>query len=257
MVARLIFVSCGQLSEEERTLGRRIKAEIDATDGHEGYFAEAVHDFTGLADHIFGALRRSTGAVVVLHPRGRVMSDQGLELGVRSSVWINQELAVLAYRQFFEGIKIPILAFKHDSVSLEGAMTAFIINPKPLGSDEAVLSEVRNWLQNHASQGRPSEQDVFDQKWGTLEADDKLILAALVEEGGHDIKEVSVRRRLTERYGIDGSRASTLVRERRTVLSALNLVRLQHNIYDGDEMSLHPTWEWYVRHTVARSHPGA
>jgi hypothetical protein len=257
MVSRLIFVSCGQLTEEERTLGRRIKAEIDAAGGYEGYFADAVQDFTGLADHILDALRRSTGAVVVLHPRGRIVSDQGQELGVRSSVWINQELAILAYRQFFEGFKIPVLAFKHDSVSLEGAMTAFIINPKPLVHEEAIVSEVRSWLQSHASQGRPSEQDVFDQKWGTLKADDHLILAALVEEGCHEVKEGSVRRRLTQRYGIDRNRASTLVRERRIVLSELNLVRLRQNSYDGDEMSLHPAWEWYVRHTVARSEPHA
>lgn len=46
MGTRLIFVSCGQLIEEERTLGRRIKAEIDAVDGYEGYFADAVQDFT-------------------------------------------------------------------------------------------------------------------------------------------------------------------------------------------------------------------
>ena len=84
-----------------------------------------------------------------------------------------------------------------------------------------------------------------------------MILAALLEEGGHDVKDVSVRRRLVERYGINRNRASTLLRERRTVLSGLNLVRLKHNIYDGDEMSLHPTWEWYVRYTVARSQPRA
>lgn len=257
MVTRLIFVSCGQLTEEERTLGQQIKAKIDSVDGYEGYFADTVQDFAGLADHILGALRRSTGAVVVLHPRGRVMSDQGQELGVRSSVWINQELAILAYRQFFEGINIPVLAFKHDSVSLEGAMTAFIINPKPLGSNEDVLCELDSWIQNHASQGRPTEQDVFDKKWRDLEDDDQLILVALVEEGGHDVKDVSVRRRLVERYGINRNRASTLIRERRTVLSALNLVRLQPNIYDGDEMSLHPTWEWYVRYAVARSQPRA
>lgn len=163
----------------------------------------------------------------------------------------------MAYRQFFEGINIPILAFKYDSVSLEGAMTAFIINPKPLPSEDAIVSEVRSWLQSQASQGRPSEQAVFDQKWGTLEADDQRILAALIEEGGNDVKEGSVRRRLTQRYGIDRNRASTLVRERRIVLSEMNLVRLRHNIYDGDEMSLHPAWEWYVRHKVARSQLGA
>lgn len=257
MVKRLIFASCGQRTKEERTLGLRIKTEIDATDGYEGYFAGTVQDFAGLAEHILGALRRSTGAVVVLHPRGRVVFDQSQEFIVRSSVWINQELAVLAYRQFFEGIKIPILPFKHDSVSLEGAMTAFIINPKPFGSDEEIVSEVRIWLKNHATQGRPSMQDVFDQKWRKLEADDQLILVALVEEGGHDVKIDSVRRRLVEQYGIDRNRASTLVRERRTALSSLNLVRLKQNIYDGDEMSLHQNWEWDVRHAVARSQPRA
>ncbi len=130
-------------------------------------------------------------------------------------------------------------------------MSAFIINPMPLGNDDSVVVEVRNWLVTAAPQGRLSEQDVFDQKWGALEANDRLILAALIDEGGHDIKEVSVRRRLTEAHNIDRNRASTLVRERRTVLSTSNLVRLQRS-HDGDEMSLHPTWEWYVRHAVAR-----
>lgn len=252
MTNRLIFVSCGQRTDEERTLGRRIKAEIDATNGYEGYFADTVQNFAALADHILGALRRSTGAIFVLHARGRVKSDQGDDLGVRSSVWINQELAVLAYRQFFEATNIPILAFKHDSVTLEGAMSAFIINPIPLGSEDAVVGEVRNWLLTVAPQGRLSEQDVFDRKWEALEADDRLVLAALIAEGGHDIKEVSVRRRLTEVHNIERNRASAVVRERRTVLSSLNLVRLQPNLYDGGEMSLHRTWEWYVRHAVAR-----
>ncbi len=245
MVTRLIFVSCGQLTEEERTLGRLIKAEIDATGGYEGYFADIVQDFTGLADHILDALRRSTGAVVVLHPRGRVVSDQGKELGVRSSVWINQEIAVLAYRQFFETIKIPILAFKHDSVTLEGAMTALIINPKPLGSDEAIVSEVRSWLQADASRGRPSEQIVFDEKWGTLKVDDRRILAALIDEGGHDVKDLSVRRRLTERYGINRNRATILVRQRRTVLSALNLIQLQLNT--SCQLQLRPGLDRWLR----------
>src|SRR3989304_5614435 len=146
MANRLIFVSCGQLTADERTLGRLIKAEIDATNGYEGYFADTVQDLAGLADHILNALRRSTGAILILHARGRVVSGQGHNLGVRSSVWINQELAVLAYRQFFEATNIPILAFKHESVTLEGAMSAFITNPKPLENDDSVLAEVRNWL---------------------------------------------------------------------------------------------------------------
>ncbi len=253
MPARLIFVSCGQLTEEERNLGQRIKAEIDATEGYHGYFADCVQDLSGLANHILDALRRCAGAVVVLHPRGRVLSEQGQDFGVRSSVWINQELAILAYRQFFEGSNIPILAFKDDLVALEGAMTAFIVNPKPLVDQESVLRELRNWLRNEATKAAPSQQDVFEEKWAVLDPDDREVLAALVAEGGRDVKETSVRRRLVRQHGLDKNRASEVLRKRRLVLSELNLVQLRHNIYDGDEVSLHPTWEWYVRHAVRQS----
>ena len=252
MTNRTIFGSCGQLTDEEKTLGRRIKEEVDTTDGYEGYYADMVQNFSGLAEHILDALRRSSGAILVLHERGHIVSEHGDDLGVRSSVWINQELAIFAYRQFFEGANIPILAFKHDSVDLEGAMSAFIINPKPLGNDEMVVEEVRNWLRTVAPQGRPSEQVVFDEKWENLEEIDRLILTALVDEGAHDIKEVSVRKRLIDSYGIDQNTASTLVRTRRTVLSTSNLVTLNKNLFDGDEMGLHLAWEWYVRHAVAK-----
>ena len=251
MANRLVFVSCGQLRSEERQLGQRIKTEIDATDGFKAYFADSVQSLSGLSEHIFDALRRCTAAVVVLHPRGQVLAEEGRDLGMRSSVWINQEMAVLAYRQFFERSRIPILAFKEESVTLEGAMTAFIVNPKPLVDEESIVLEVRSWLMAEASVGPGAEQDVFQRKWEALTLEDRAILAALIAEGGHGIKEVSIRRRLTEHHGIERSHASEVLRERQIALRAANLVQLQHNIYDGDEMSLHPVWEWHVRHAVA------
>ncbi len=253
MVDRLIFVSCGQLRQEEKQLGQRIKAEIDATAGFKAYFAENVQSLSGLSEHIFDALRRCGAAVVVLHPRGHILTEDGQKLGIRSSVWINQEMAVLAYRQFFEKSRIPILAFKEESVTLEGAMTAFIFNPKPLGDEESAISEVRRWLTADASVGPVAEQEVFQRKWAALGSEDRAILAALIAEGGRDIKESSIRRRLIDRHGIEKNRASEVLRNRRLALSQVNLVQLRHNIYDGDEMSLHPTWEWHIRHAVAGS----
>ena len=97
--------------------------------------------------------QQNAGAVVILHSRG-----EG-----RSSMWINQELAVLAYRQFFESLEIPILVFKEDSVKLEGAMSAFIANAKPLGDEETVVEEVRRWLADKAAKGRPDEHAAFAQ----------------------------------------------------------------------------------------------
>lgn len=247
---RLIFVSCGQLRPEESRLGQRIKAAIDATAGFTAYFADNVQDLSGLSAHIFDALRRSAGAVIVLHPRGEIRADDGRALGIRSSVWINQEVALLAYRQFFEKRSLPILAFRDLSVTLEGAMTAFIVNPKPSVEEDFVLAEVRKWLTGEAVTGATDEHDRFQQKWDALEADDRAILAALIAEGGRDIKEQSVRRRLIRDHGFEKNRASEVLRKRRIVLSEQNLVQLRHNIYDGDEMTLHPAWEWHIRHAI-------
>jgi len=252
---RLIFVSCGQLRAEERRLGQRIKSEIDATPGFKVYFADAVQDLSGLSAHILNALRRSSGAVIVLHPGGEVRGDDGRVSGIRSSVWINQEVAILAYRQFLERRAIPVLAFRDASVTLEGAMTAFILNPKPSIDEETVLVELRRWLAEDASSGAADENDVFQAKWDALHADDRSILAALIAEGGHDIKEQSVRRRLISEHGFEKNQASAVLRTRQTVLSRENLVQLRHNVYDGDEMSLHLYWEWYVRHATGPPSP--
>jgi hypothetical protein len=248
---RLIFVSCGQLRREEKRLGQRIKSEIEATPGFKAYLADAVQDLSGLSAHIFDALRRSSGAVIVLHPRGEIRANDGRVLGIRSSVWINQEVALLAYRQFFETKAIPVLAFRDPSVSLEGAMTAFILNPKPSIDEDSVLAEVRRWLAEEAPSGATDDNDVFQAKWDALQADDRSILAALITEGGRDIKEQSVRHRLIRHHGFERNRASEVLRKRRTVLTKENLVQLRRNGNDGDEMSLHPYWEPYVRHAIS------
>jgi hypothetical protein len=102
MPNKLIFMSCGQFTMEEQALGMAVMAEVDGTPGMEGYFAETVHDLTALAHHVFGALRHCAGAILLLQERGIVTTSDGEDLGHGSSVWINQELAILAYRQFFE-----------------------------------------------------------------------------------------------------------------------------------------------------------
>ena len=243
MSDRLIFVSCGQLTPAEKQLGRRVQATIDSHEGFKAYFADTVQSLASLGNHVFDALRRCAGAVVFLHVRG----------DGSSSMWINQELAVLAYRQFSESAEIPIMVFKEDSVRLEGAMSAFIVNAKPLADEEAVTAEVRRWLTDKAAKGRRDEQAVFAQKWAALQTEDRMILKALVEEGGQSVKESSIRRRLVESYGLEENAASNTLRTRRTALSQANLIQLRHNIHDGDEISLHPAWEWNVRYEVNKA----
>jgi hypothetical protein len=129
-------------------------------------------------------------------------------------------------------------------------MSAFIVNAKPLGDEEAVIAEVRHWLTEKAAMGRHDEHAVFAEKWASLQTEDRMILKALIEEGGQTVKESSIRRRLVESYGLGQNVASNTLRTRRPVLSQANLIQFRHNIYDGDEISLHPAWEWNVRYEV-------
>jgi hypothetical protein len=76
------------------------------------------------------------------HPRGSVIINSENIWGVRFSVWINQEIGILAYRKYFEGIDLPILVFKDPTIKIEGAMTSFIVNPKPFQNKNEVIKEV-------------------------------------------------------------------------------------------------------------------
>lgn len=252
MTKRLIFISCGQLTELERDLGRLIKNEVDATDEFEGYFADTVQSLQALSSHVMDALRRAEGAIVILQPRGRVTDDHGHDHGVRSSVWINQELSILAYRAFFETTDIPILAFKDPAVTIEGAMTAFIVNPRPLVADSAVVSAVGDWLRNTASTSPAARHTVFQEKWLTVTPNEQILLISLIAEGGRAVKETAVRRRLRDDHALPRETASHVLCDGTSRLTSLGLIQVAHNAFNGDELTLHPSWEWNVRHAVTR-----
>lgn len=250
MAKNLIFVSCGQATQAEKTLGVLLKATIEGRPGFEAYFAETVHDFDTLGRNVFDALRRCAGAVVVLHDRGTVIGPEGEEWGHRSSVWINQELAILAYRQFFEEKKIPVLAFIDPNVKLEGAMTSLIVNPRPLGSAQDVASAVTQWLTD--SQFGAVSDEAFQQKWRQLSEPARNVVAGLLAEGGHNVKETAVRRTVMRLFNIDSNQASQMVRKAKLEFINTDLVKLIHNIHSGDELSVHPTWEFALRREIAK-----
>jgi len=249
MSKSLIFVSCGQLTEAEKTLGTSLKAVIDGTPGFEAYFAETVHDLEALARHVLDGLRRCAGAVVVLQDRGIVLGGDGGEWGHRSSVWVNQELAILAYRQFFEARNIPVIAFAEPTVKLEGAMTSLIVNAKPLGSAQDVASALRAWL--GGTQFGAASDDAFIKKWAQLTDDARKVVVGLLDEGGHNAKETAVRHAVMRRYGIDSNRASEMVRNAKLEFMKTDLVKLIHDLHSGDELSLHPTWKFDLRRQSA------
>jgi len=246
----LVFVSCGQQTQGEKQLGVLLKTVIDGTPGFRAYFAETVHDLEGLSSNIFEALRRCAGAVIVLHDRGVVLEADGKEWGHRSSVWVNQEIAILAYRRFSESSHIPILTFVDHKVKLEGAMTGLIVNPRPLGDAQALVDTVRSWLSEQ--QFASVADEVFIDKWNRLPDPARKVVACLLDQGGINVKETAVRNALMSKFQMDKESASRAVHEAKPYFIDTDFVKLIPNRHSGDELSLHPTWNFQLQRQVAQ-----
>ncbi len=250
MEKNLIFVSCGQATEQEKTVGVHVKTMIDASPSLEAYFAETVHDLDALGRNIFDALYRCAGAVIIMHDRGRVIDPGGQEWGHRSSVWINQELAILAYRQFFEGKPIPVLVFVDPEVKLEGAMTSLIVNPYPSILVEDVIPIIKAWLAENRFDSVSDE--AFQQKWAQLSDLTREVVACLIGEGGLNVKEAVVRSAMKRVYSVDKNEASEALRKAKIEFVNTGLVNLIPNIHSGHELSLHPTWKFALVRAMAK-----
>src|ERR1039457_6121581 len=57
MSDKLIFVSCGQLTAEEKRLGRHVQEAIASQEGFRAYFADSVQSLATLGNHVLDALR--------------------------------------------------------------------------------------------------------------------------------------------------------------------------------------------------------
>jgi hypothetical protein len=125
MIRQTVFISCGQFSDAERRLGRQIAEKIRVLTDLEPFFADEVQDLNGLDANILNALRNCVAFITVLHPRGEIRRPDGSVL-VRGSIWIEQEIAIATYIQRVENRQLPIVAFKHKLVGLEGIGAFYI-----------------------------------------------------------------------------------------------------------------------------------
>jgi hypothetical protein len=57
----MIFISCGQVTREEKDLGQAIRSLIEEITPFRGYFAENQMDLDGLTSQIFRNLHRCHG----------------------------------------------------------------------------------------------------------------------------------------------------------------------------------------------------
>jgi hypothetical protein len=146
MSNRIIFISCGQYSPEERRLGRAIVQLVDRIPGMKAYFADEVQDLKGLDSNILTKLRECAGFITVMHPRGKISRPDGSEL-VRASVWIEQEIAIATYINEVEKRRLPVIAFRHSLVGLEGLRGLIQLNPIEFTDDMEILAQLPHLLE--------------------------------------------------------------------------------------------------------------
>lgn len=140
-----IFVSCGQYTDEEKSLGKTVVKMVKSITGKDAFFAEQVQDLNGLDSNILSALRDADGFITILHPRGTIIRPNSSTF-VRASVWIEQEIAIATYIQRIEKRPLPVIAFIHESVGREGIRDLLHLNPIPFEDESDVLAALPDRL---------------------------------------------------------------------------------------------------------------
>lgn len=145
MLYRRIFVSCGQETDEEISLGRDIITTIGNHKGMEGFLAQDVYSPEDLNRAVFEAMKTCDALFAVMHKRGGV-TYRNYPVIHRSSVWIQQEIAILCYRRYLQGSHVPIRVYAERGILLEGVMKTSIVNPIIFEKREQLLKGLNAWL---------------------------------------------------------------------------------------------------------------
>jgi hypothetical protein len=139
----IVFISCGQYTDEERAIGWGISTLIEKYTDYVPYFAEEQHSFEGLSDSIIAGLHQMSGMVVIMHKRGQVTTPEGtIE---RGSVWVEQEIAIAASLQQL-GHSITVRAYLARGIAREGLRQLLHLNPVEFSSNDEVLEHFEGLL---------------------------------------------------------------------------------------------------------------
>jgi hypothetical protein len=142
----LVFISCGQFSDEERSLGKAVEELIREHTAFDAYFAENQNSLQGLSENIFDSLKRASGFIAIMHHRGKVTTPSGEH--TRASVWIEQEIAIAAFLRFSTDREIPVILYlqvgaEGNEIKREGLREQLRLDPVAFTTSEDVLRDLR------------------------------------------------------------------------------------------------------------------
>lgn len=158
---RIVFISCGQCTGEEKALGESVCELVRNLTPFEPYFAEYQSNLEGVSQNILGALNRCVGFIGIMHPRGVVTRPSGPI--ARASVWIEQEVAIAAFMQEVLGRQLNVRMFIHADIYREGIRDKLILNPVAFRCSEQVLEDLKTQLPAWAGRQEPDDDRWFIQ----------------------------------------------------------------------------------------------
>jgi hypothetical protein len=141
---KTVFISCGQYTDEERDLGKRVCDLVTQTTVFEGYFAQNQTTLKTLSENVLRRLYESVGLIVIMHHRGKI---EGREV-IRASVWIEQEIAMATLMEQVLGRPLHVALFIQNGIAIEGIRQQIQLNPIEFTSNDQVIARLREILPN-------------------------------------------------------------------------------------------------------------
>jgi len=141
---KTIFVSCGQYTDEEKELGKRVCDLVTKSTIFEGYFAQNQTTLKTLSENVLRRLYESVGLIVIMHNRGKI---EGRDV-IRASVWIEQEIAMATLMEQVLGRPLHVALFIQRGIAIEGIRQQIQLNPIEFTSNDEVISRLREILPN-------------------------------------------------------------------------------------------------------------
>lgn len=162
-MAPIIFVSCGQYTDQEKNLGKTV-CDLLRSHGFDPYFAENQMNLSGLHSNILNKLNECSGLVAIMHPRG-IVNAFGKEQ-TRGSVWIEQEIAIAAFMTHCLKKDIDVVAFVHEDIKREGIRELLHLNPVAFRDDEEIVDKLSAVLKTWKCASAKVELSVSHRKTG-------------------------------------------------------------------------------------------
>ena len=191
---RIVFISCGQRTDEERHLGQAIFDLVKALTPLTPFFAAEVSSVNALTTEIFQNLKNAAGFICVMHRRGEVHIG-GAHVGTRGSVFIEQEIAIASFIHQVLGQRLSVAAFIENDIFLEGIREHIPFNPDSFGSNDEVLEKLRKVLPTWVPEQSGTRLELFVKNGGynaPARRDEDILIALVINDTDGDIEKYRV-----------------------------------------------------------------